>query len=120
LLLGLSAPAFATVETFTVDDRTVSDSSGRLASGTVECDPGHELVIAGSVVQLVQNQLALANYSVFMFCDGTVQTWTSTLFNSSGVELKPGRAVTNAFAVDFTDFTFATPINQKILVHPVH
>src|SRR5262245_49556654 len=101
LLLGLSAPASATVQVFTIDSHTIEDSGARVVSGTVQCDPGHSLFVAASMFQAVHQQLAQAGYGVFVFCDGTVQTWISgPLFNSSGVEVKPGNAVTQGFAID--------------------
>jgi hypothetical protein len=88
------------------------------ATGTVQCDPGHSTLVAGSVNQIAHNQLAQSVFNVFESCDGTEQSWSAQLFNTSGVDHEPGRAVTNAFAVDFDDFTFATPINQKINLKP--
>ena len=116
--LSIPVPVFAEVASFTVDFQTVSDSSGTLVKGTVQCTPGHSTFVTGSVTQFVVNRLAQTLYNNFVNCNGTIQDWTAALINVSGVPLKPGRAAVSAFAVDFTDFTFGGPINQLVIVKP--
>ncbi len=120
LCIALSMPAsvFAGVASFTVDFQTVSDSSGSLVKGTVLCDAGHNTVVFGSVTQLVKNQLAQSNFINFVVCEGIIQNWTATLVNTSGVPLKPGRAVVTAFPIDFDDFGQGVPINQLVIIKP--
>jgi hypothetical protein len=79
VLLGFSTSVFATVTLFTVNFQTVSNSSGTLVRGTVQCDAGHQTFVSGSVIQLVVNRLAQTLFSAPVNCDGSVQEWSAVL-----------------------------------------
>lgn len=117
--LSLPVPAFAAFQLYTVDLQTISDSSGSLAKGTVQCDAGHVVLAIGNVFQLVQGKIVQAAFTAFVNCTGVIQDWAAPLLNQVGVP-KPGRGAVVSFGFDLTDFTYSMPLgttlNQMIII----
>jgi Family of unknown function (DUF6299) len=121
IALGAGA-AQATVSAFTVDPKGSLSAGGThvTLTGTITCDSGDLVYIAGGVIETVGRLQRTAigfNNPTIITCSGASQLWSATFTANTNQALLPGPANADVLWSDVTDFTFAT-VATTILITP--
>jgi len=101
LAVCCAGPAFANIQTFTIDgDATLAPGGLEVTvTGTLQCSLGESASIGVAVAQDRGQQTATASGSTQLTCDGSLQSWSIHAITNSG--LKTGPAGARASAATF-------------------
>ena len=101
LAVCCAGPAFANIQTFTIDgDATLAPGGLEVTvTGTLQCSLGESASIGVAVAQDRGQQTATASGSTQLTCDGSLQSWSIHAITNSG--LKTGPAGARARAATF-------------------